>query len=1225
MAWHRSMITFVIVVLHLYIITVTSTNARIQQSINVNVNGLNNYEKCPTSKEGCSLMSALHAVAVQDKFKNSTTIRISPGNYTLNTSFTFENMNSLTITGESRNITNVSIQCSGNSSGLAFIRCRNTAIQDVSLVSCGTLHNSSSYNNPLFYSALFVKENTDFKLQDIVIEKSLGIGVTMYDTTGHVIIDSVTFENNGPNSLNCQYQESKENARNVHNMAKAGGGLYIEFTYDESDRNYLKNSISNYHVLQSIFKGNIAPYSELVNGRFKRPGGVKHIGFSRGGGLSIYIRGSAENNSFFIDSCIFEDNQAIWGGGYFIQFLDTANGNNIKITNTNVTRNMACFGGGAFQLSIISSINQSDSQYIPNNILSAFCWFSNNSAVSGGGGTIFGRTSLGHVDNSYYFNNCTWEANEATTGFALTLKLWDYDQGLFGPNSPFKVKLSDCHIIANTMRDVSKYGWGVGTVYDFLVPLFLTNVHFIENTNTSLILDTSSVQVYENVTFTRNTGYKGGAVAMYGEASFHLKKGSRLTFDGNTASEKGGAIFVETPGPDSVPIVRNNYLQTHECFFKYEDSTIHPDEWETEVIFIENKAPYATGYSIYTNSLRDCIRPNEDMVRVLEWKGFHYYHQNASNSTVKRHFEIVTDAIHINSKKSDWSVPPAQLFSPQVTLLDEKNNSVYGIIHVSIHPANDPSTVTLGTPSSLFLVRNNISFIDLKGKSGTNFSVDFRTVGGQFVQRRLENVELKKCNPGFVLQGKQCVCASVDRLQGVSRCNEEHSVVYLEKGYWAGEVEDDRGETVFVTAQCPTGYCNCLKPDRYSLRADECVYKQDEMCNGNRMGVMCGSCKYGSSVKVGIQSCSSDCKNSNLWGLFPLLLCLTFLVFVIFKINLDVFTCYLNVWLYFYQVISLVTGVHGDIALDPFIEFIIGLAQITINGFGSCLWEGMDNLQKLGFSYLLPVYVFIVVFIISLVARRCPNCYFARNSTFRASCTLFVLCYSTLARVSMDILRPSKVGDEIVVFYQGTVTYFSSYHSCFAVPAILILLFIVIPFPLILMFTPFFTRRVRFCVYVTPLFDTFQSCFKDGYRWYAAFYFFSRFVFLLFATFIPYGAVKALFMQISCVIVLTVHVYLWPYLEKYNWINRVDGVLLTTLTIISIIAAQVTNNISANAKDTMVTIIDILTYTPLVYLLGFAFYLLYKWIKPKLRPPAESTQHLDNLDDVSDSASVRVI
>jgi hypothetical protein len=286
------------------------------------------------------------------------------------------------------------------------------------------------------------------------------------------------------------------------------------------------------------------------------------------------------------------------------------------------------------------------------------------------------------------------------------------------------------------------------------------------------------------------------------------------------------------------------------------------------------------------------------------------------------------------------------------------------------------------------------------------------------------------------------------------------------------------------------------------------------------------------------------------------------------------------------------------------------------------MWEGMDNLQKLGFSYLLPVYVFVVVFIISLLSRRFPDSYFARNSTFRACCTLFVLCYSTLARVSMDILRPSKVGDEIVVFYQGTVTYFSSYHSYFAVPAILILLFIVIPFPFILMFTPFFIRRVRLVGYATPLFNTFQSCFKDGYRWYAAFYFFSRFVFLLFATFIPYGSVKALFMQISCLLVLTIHVYHWPYSKKYNWINWVDSVLLTTLAIISIFAAQVTNNISANAKDKMVKIIDVLTYTPLVYLLGFALYLFYHWIKPKLRPPE---QNLQNLDDVDDPAPVRII
>ena len=1211
MGWLRCKLILAILVLNLFKYTVCFANAGTSH-IDVNINGSNDYKTCSTLAQGCTLMSALRAVAVQEKFKNSTTIRISAGHYTLNKSFKFENTDSLTITRHPGHIANVSIQCSGNASGLTFIKCRNTSIQNVTLISCGVLQNSSSYGSPLFYSALFVKENTNFRLQDVVIEKSLGIGMTIYDTTGDVVIDSVKFVNNGPKSLKCRFLEPVGNETN-NNIANAGGGLYIEFTYiyDKSDENpNLKNS--NYNILHTIFKGNTAPYSQLENATFIRPGGIKHIGFSRGGGLSIYIRGSAENNKFIIDSCNFEDNKAIWGGGYFIQFLDSANGNNVNISNTNVTQNMACFGGGAFQLSIILSLNKSDDHFIPNNIINTFCSFFKNSAVSGGGGAIFGRTTLGYIDDSYSFNNCKWESNEATIGFALTLKIADYDKGLFGPNSPFKVKLSDCNIIKNNMRDASKYGWGIGTVYDFLVPLVLKNVNFTMNTNTSLVLDTSSVQVCENVTFIKNTGYKGGAVAMYGEASFLLKKGSRLTFDGNDASEFGGAIFIETPGPDSVPIVKNNYLRTHECFFKYEDSFVHPDDWQTEVIFVGNKAPLAAGYSIYTNSLRDCLHSDEGMQKVLEWNSFYYYPQNTSNSTEKRMFDIVTDAVNVSSKKLDWSVPPAQPFSPQVTLLDEKNNSVYGIIHIDIH-TEDSSPVTLGTHSSLFLVKDKIPFLDILGESGTNFSVNFRTVGGQFVEERLENVELKSCSPGFVLQEKKCVCASVGKLRGVSRCNEENTEVYLEKGYWAGVVEDNNGKRVFVTAQCPTGYCNCPKSVNYSLRTDECVYKQDEICAGNRVGVMCGSCEFGYSVLVGTQTCSADCRNYDLWRLAPLLIGLTIFVYVIFRINFDFFTCYLNVCLYFYQVVSLVIGVHKDITLDPFIWFVTGLAKININGFGNCLWEGMDNLAKLAFSYVLPACVFVVVFVTSK-ALTYNNSYFARNSTFRASCTLLVLCYSTLAKVSMDILRPSKVGDKIVVFYQGTETYFGSYHSYFAVPALLILFFIVIPFPFILMFTPFFTQHLRFLANVRPIFNTFQSCFKERYKWYAAFYFFSRCIFLLFATFIPYGAVKALFMQITCVLVLTVHVLKWPYSEQYNWVNRVDGVILTTLTIISIVAGQVTINISAIAESNMVYIIDGLTYVPLVYVVGFGIYLLKKWIKSKLNyAPAVALGNFDNV------------
>jgi hypothetical protein len=105
-------------------------------------------------------------------------------------------------------------------------------------------------------------------------------------------------------------------------------------------------------------------------------------------------------------------------------------------------------------------------------------------------------------------------------------------------------------------------------------------------------------------------------------------------------------------------------------------------------------------------------------------------------------------------------------------------------------------------------------------------------------------------------------------------------------------------------------------------------------------------------------------------------------------------------------------------------------------------------------------------------------------------------------------------------------------------------------------------------------------------------------------------------MQISCLIVITIHVRLWPYLENYNLFNLVDAVLLTTLAIISIIAGQITNSISENAKDKMVILVDVLAYIPLVYLLGLALYLFFSWILPKLRgPPNEqSLQNLGNDD-----------
>ncbi|XP_046852339.1 uncharacterized protein LOC124445636 [Xenia sp. Carnegie-2017] len=1163
-------------------------NAQIVHLINVNTNGLNDPKGCYQTSKGCTLDAALDAAVSQEKFKKNTVIEIKPGNYILNNSYSFRMNNNLTIRGLSAD---VKLQCSGNNSGLAFIECRDVKIFNISFVACGTLQNSSSFGNPVFFSTLFVNKCIHFSLHYVVIQKSLGVGVTIYDTTGIVNVSNVTFEYNGPTSLNCNLERtvSRKEEDNSQEIAVAGGGLYIEFTFQEKNDSSLDLVDSSYSIVESTFKANIAPYSGLRKDSFKHPSGKQHVGFSRGGGLSIYFRGSAKQNIFNIRECNFVKNQAVWGGGYHIQFLDNAIGNSINISKVNITENVACLGGGAFQFSILSIFNQSEKKLMPNFIQTVSSLFEKNTAASGGGGIITGKTSVANVKNSFCFNDCHWLRNEATIGFAMTLKLSNFDKGLFGSNCPFRVNFSNSYLLGNYLRSVVDYGWGVGTMYVFLVPLFLKNVHFANNTNTSLLLDTSLATIVESVVFSRNTGYKGGAVAMYGEASFLLTKGSNLTFDQNNASERGGAIFVETPGPQSLPFFGNNYLQTHECFFKYEDKQVPANEWQAKVVFKDNTAPFATGYSIYSNSLRDCNDP-KNISNTLEWKSFFY-----ENS---REFEIVTDAINISLDKSDWYVSPAEPFSPKVILVDEKNNSVYGMINIGIESFEE--SVTLGTPSALFLVREQIPILHLKGKPGSRFSVDFRTVGGLFAHKKLENIMLNKCKPGFVLREKQCVCDTEKMASGISRCSEDKTVVYLKKGYWAGEVPDENNETVFATARCPTGFCECYRPDNFTLGEDECIYEEKKICSAHRKDVLCGSCDNGSSVKVGVQTCSPNCNDSDLWRLAPLLIGFTILVGLIFMLNVDVFTCYLNVWLFFYQMIDLVIDVHSHIPLDPFISFVIGLAKITIRGFGACLWKGMDNLQKLAFQYVLPVYVFIILLALTLFSGKWPNTYFSRNSTYPACSTLFVLCYSNLAQVSMNILQNLKVGNKVVVFYQGTVSYFGPCHIPFAVPALLVLLLIVIPFPFMLMFSPFFSKHLPYFVYLTPFLNTFKACFKNNCRWHASVYFFARLILLIISTFVPYGTPNAVLMQIASVLLLAMHIYRWPYdEEKYNWINRVDALLLTTLTVVSILAAQATNNITATQKDRLGYAINVFAYTPLLYLLVIVIYFLNKWIKEK--------------------------
>ena len=78
--------------------------------------------------------------------------------------------------------------------------------------------------------------------------------------------------------------------------------------------------------------------------------GSSHQQFGRGGAVSVFFKGSSENNTINVIDCHIANNQAIWGGGLLVDVLDSARNNRVVVKRVAFFNNSCPFdavtGGG---------------------------------------------------------------------------------------------------------------------------------------------------------------------------------------------------------------------------------------------------------------------------------------------------------------------------------------------------------------------------------------------------------------------------------------------------------------------------------------------------------------------------------------------------------------------------------------------------------------------------------------------------------------------------------------------------------------------------------------------------------------------------------------------------------------------------------------------------------------------------------------------------------------
>ena len=236
------------------------------------------------------------------------------------------------------------------------------------------------------------------------------------------------------------------------------------------------------------------------------------------------------------------------------------------------------------------------------------------------------------------------------------------------------------------------------------------------------------------------------------------------------------------------------------------------------------------------------------------------------------------------------------------------------------------------------------------------------------------------------------------------------------------------------------------------------------------------------------------------------------------------------------------------------------------------------------------------------------------------------MCYSQCIEVSIGLLTPlhiHKPADDnnftcstcTRVWFNGELIYFHRDHLLYAIPALSCLLTIGLLPPVLLLTYPLLNKVLSILGLdnnkvvnslseklpmrlsnLKPLFDSFQSCFKDNLRFFAGLYFLYRWT-LLFVYFVKdfsqyYTAVGTVLLFI-----LALHTIFQPYTKRHH--NLIDALLFANLLLINSLSSfnfQKTNSRKAQygATVTPAVVQLALIYLPLVIML---MYLFWKCIK----------------------------
>ncbi len=1088
----------------------------------------------------------------------------------------FKHQNSVAISGSG-----TIISCSERNSGLVFVNVKEVIVVNITLTNCG--HSDRNY---LYAIRLLCCRDINFI--NFFATNNSGTAVSILHHQGGIV-----------NFSNCTFINNS--IASDKGSMRGGGGVYIDFDHHPPVP-------STYYFTKCSFAGNIAR-TRFYHFVYTNEMGESISGYGRGGGVFLAFQKTPLTNIDVVFSdCNFSKNKGFFGGGLSIEIQG---GKKERVGNITVTVKNSLFEGngcartedqtgqgGGMHLNFNTHNKQKLSHCKFHLINVNFC---QNCAAIGGGVYFFSDYRESRMElNSLIFENCTFIKNMAYIGSAFALIPNIYDR--LAKGFLLVPTLVHCQFLSN-VHIQSKTAFSTGTLYSSQYTMnFVGYTKFYNNSGTALYIVNGVANFSDgDAIFLSNMGIKGGALALIGLSSLLVGGKCSYSFINNTAMDRGGAIYV-------LMVDRLDYTVSSSCFIQYHSNSLptsnYPiSEWKSvNIIFSGNLANSDRGHAIFATSLYPCQVYNDGTINkschaVTNVSEVFSIRNIKFDDNLKPQVATEGESLHHNGDLP-LQIIPGEHYNHTVILSDELGNSVETTLQASVK-TSCCSNVELSSEFSSCLSDE----ISLKGDPNESAQLSLQTVSLRQTFIELE-IKLLSCPPGFSLEQKRCACHA-HLYTGFLRCDTNGFYSYLHSGFWTGLVRDNISDRIeLVTGFCPAGFCdyNGSKVSVLGIKLPQNASLLDEaICGKSRTGVLCGECKKGYTTHFHSPNflCKpvdpALCRVGWLFYILSELVPVTVVFITVLVLNISFTSGAVNGFVLFSQLINSLKINIGALTFSTSEKDMVTVYQVLYGLFNLdyfntetlsfCLWNGASALDMIAFKYITITYALVLVAMIIWFMNKCGGRCLGKwyritklkSSVIHGITTFLVICYAQCINVSLILLihdqYTAKAGSDFatpeIVQLNGNLVYFRGKHLLYALPALFCLVTIGILPPIFLLSYPLFnkilslfglegTKGIRFISQMLsisslkPLFDSFQSCFKDNLRFFAGLYFLYRWIGLVVNASVSNHIIYYTTVEILFLCVLAVHAICQPYIRRAH--NIVDTLLFTDLAIINAIS-----------------------------------------------------------------------